>query len=71
MKKEVTVIQNTGSKVYYEVAEYGGKFYIKRYKSGTFTASYYDIGTATSQGDALALIKSDAGDVDKVEIKDK
>jgi hypothetical protein len=71
VKKEITIVQNDGAKVHYEVSEYRGTFYVKRYSAGFLSGSYHDIGTTKSQADVLDLVKSDAGNVAKVEIKDK
>lgn len=70
MKKEVVVTRHDGSKVIYQVGEYAGTFYLKKYSSGLLSGSFHDIGKSRSFEDALAIIKSDAGNVSNVSIKD-
>lgn len=69
MDRDVTIVQKDDTKKLYRVSEERGVFYVKRYVSGPLSGHYDTIGSATAFADAIDLIKSDAGNVDRVDMK--
>ena len=53
-------IKTTSNSHKYKVAPYNGKYYVSVYRGGLLGGSYYDIGSAKTFDDGLAIARSHA-----------